>query len=195
MITMARSVFRFESSEKKDSMLIMLSGLSVLWHNPLSTFQSHAVLSHNADAISWPSGEKYIVVTSSKWPSSILQQDFVPTSQRRTVLSFNVDATNQPSVEKTIALRYFGWSSSRLQQNLVPTSQSRTMLSQQVNATSWPSDNKATVMTGNEWPSNVYIKTFKSFYAFGNLLTHIVIQSLNIVRIILIFEAKIRAEE
>ena len=189
------SVFRSEPSGEKDSVPIMLPGVSVQQQFPVPASQSRTDLSYDADATSWPSGEKATALTQSEWPSSVLRQDPVPASQSRTVLSNDADATSWPSGEKATALTQFEWPSSVLRQDPVPASQSRTVLSSDADATSWPSGEKATAVTRFEWPSSVCIKAFQSVCTCGNLVTHIGIWSSNVARIILISGAKIRAEE
>ena len=162
---------------------------------PVPVSQSRTVSSHDADATSWPSGEKATALTDPEWPSSMLWQDPVPASQSRTVLSTDADATSWPSGEKATALTDPEWPSSVLRQDPVPASQSRTVLSFDADATNWPSGEKATVFTNSKCPSSVCIKAFQSFCTFGNLVTHVGIWSSNVVRIILISGAKIRAEE
>ena len=129
------------------------------------------MLSSDADATSWPSGQKATALTDSEWLGSVLRQDPVPVSQSRTVLSCDADATSWPSGEKAIALTSPEWPLSVLRQDPVPASQSQTVLLSDADATSWPSGKKATALTSFEWPSSVCTKAFQSFCTFGNLVT------------------------
>ena len=76
----------------------------MLRHDLVPVSQSRTVVSCEADAISLPSGEKAIALTSPKWPSSVLQHNPVSVSQNRTVVSYDTDAIILPSGEKSIAL-------------------------------------------------------------------------------------------
>src|SRR5204862_1454386 len=83
---------------------------------PVPVSHSRTVLSHDADATSWPSGEKATALTQSEWPSSVLRQEPVAVSHSRTVLSSDADATSWPSGEKATALTDSEWPSSVLRQ-------------------------------------------------------------------------------
>ena len=122
------SVFRCEPSGEKDSVLIMLLGVRVLQQCPVLAFQSRIVQRSDADATSWPSGEKATAKTHPEWPSSVLRQDPVPASQSRSVLSYDADATSWPFGEKATALTHSEWPSSVLRQDPVPATQSRSVV-------------------------------------------------------------------
>src|SRR3984957_21225887 len=49
---------------------------SVLRQDPVAASHSRTVLSDDADATSWPSGEKATALTELEWPSSVLRQAF-----------------------------------------------------------------------------------------------------------------------
>ena len=85
---------------------------SVLRQDPVRASRSRTVLSPDADATSWPSGEKTTALTKAEWPSSVLQQDPVLASQSWTVPSNDADAMSWPSGEKTTALIELEWPSS-----------------------------------------------------------------------------------
>ena len=89
---------------------------STLRHDPVAASHTRTVLSQEADATSWPSGEKATVLTLPVWPSSTLQHDPLAASHTRTVLSEEADATSWPSGEKAMALTLPVWPSSTLQQ-------------------------------------------------------------------------------
>ena len=109
--TLPLSVTRCEPSREKDSVRITPPGVKVLQQDPVPAFQSRTVLSNDADATNWLSGEKATVATHSKWPWSVLRQDPVPASQSRTVLSSDADAISWPSGEKATALTKLKWPS------------------------------------------------------------------------------------
>ena len=75
----------------------------MLRQDPVPASQSRSIVSFDADATSWPSGEKATALTEYEWPSSVLRQNPVPASQSRSVLSDEADATSWPSGEKTTA--------------------------------------------------------------------------------------------
>lgn len=62
------------------------------------------MLSSEADATSWPSGEKATALTLLEWPLSTLRHDAVAASHTRTVLSYEADATSWLSGGKATAL-------------------------------------------------------------------------------------------
>jgi len=76
----------------------------MLWQDPITTSYSYIVLLLNADATSWPSGEKATWLTGPEWPSSVLRQDPVAASYSHIVSSQDADATSWPSGEKVIWL-------------------------------------------------------------------------------------------
>src|SRR5579862_5695273 len=90
---------------------------------PVAVSHSRTVLSIDADATSWPSGEKATALTHLEWPSSVLRQEPVAVSHSRTVLSSDADATSWPSGEEATALTPTEWPSSVLRQasQLSPT--------------------------------------------------------------------------
>ena len=77
---------------------------SVLRHDPVAASHSRTVLSWDADATSWPYGEKATALTTLEWPSSVLRHDPVAASHSRTVSSQDADATSWPSGEKATAV-------------------------------------------------------------------------------------------
>ena len=81
---------------------------------PVATSQSRTVPScdADADASTWPSGEKATELTAPLWPSSVCFWAPVATSQSRTVLSLDPDASVWPSGEKATELTQPSWPSS-----------------------------------------------------------------------------------
>ncbi|KAK2754608.1 hypothetical protein CKAH01_17405 [Colletotrichum kahawae] len=79
---------------------------------PVAASQSRTVWSPDADATTWPSGEKATAQTEDVWPSSVCRGAPVAASQSRTVLSCDADATTWPSGEKATAQTEFVWPSS-----------------------------------------------------------------------------------
>jgi hypothetical protein len=65
--------------------------------------QSRTVMSSDADATSWPSGEKATAQTGREWPSSVPRTAPVVASQSRTVMSLDADATSWLFGEKATA--------------------------------------------------------------------------------------------
>ncbi|KAF1965829.1 hypothetical protein BU23DRAFT_443005, partial [Bimuria novae-zelandiae CBS 107.79] len=76
---------------------------------PVAASHSRTVLSREADATSWPSGEKATALTSPEWPSSVLRHVPVAASHSRTVQLREADATSWPSGEKATALTQLEW--------------------------------------------------------------------------------------
>jgi hypothetical protein len=82
-----------------------------------------------------------------------------------------------------------------LRQVPVAVSHSCTVLSYDADATSWPSGEKATALTSSEWPSSILRQASQSSLTFDIILTHSEIWSANVFCMIVVSEAKIRAEE
>lgn len=78
---------------------------------------------------------------------------------------------------------------------LVTASHSRIIESSAAEATSWLSDKKATALTPCAWPSNISNKASQSCSAFDSPVVHFGIWPLNLLFMMLISGAKIRAEE
>jgi len=80
--------------------------------SPVAGFQSLTVLSSDADASSWPSGENATALIQSLWPSSFCTCSPVAGFQSLTVLSQDADASSWPSGENATALTQSLWPSS-----------------------------------------------------------------------------------
>src|ERR1700719_1565174 len=76
---------------------------SFCFQAPVVASQSRTVLSNEADARTFPSGENATALTERPW-SSVCFQPPVVVSQSRIVLSPEADARTFPSGEKAIAL-------------------------------------------------------------------------------------------
>src|SRR5947208_14832685 len=85
---------------------------SVPHEAPVLGSQSLTVLSSDAEARSWSSGENATALTQPKWPSSVPHEALVLGSQSLTVLSSDAEARSWPSGKNATVLTEPEWPSS-----------------------------------------------------------------------------------